>query len=128
MAGSVFKDVLEDLIAEKHPLAATVRNIMYNRSMVGVTYYSAGACSTHGNTQCPVGPRAIRRCLCPPPLFVMSPVTACLWWLQCHNCTYNTGNSTTDCPNDPHSRKIAVFNCISWSENPFPFGSEFAWE
>jgi hypothetical protein len=25
MAGSVFKDVLEDLIAEKHPLAETVR-------------------------------------------------------------------------------------------------------
>ena len=66
---------------------------MYNRSMVGVTYYSAGACSTHGNTQCP-----------------------------CHNCTYNTGNATTDCPDDPHSRKITVFHCISWSQNPFPFG------
>ena len=92
MAGSVFKDVLEDLIAEQHPLADTVHSIMYNRSMVGVTYYSAGACSTHGNTQCP-----------------------------CYNCTYNTGNATTDCPNDPHSRKITVFHCISWAANPFPF-------
>jgi hypothetical protein len=43
MAGSVFKAVLDDLIAEKHPLASAVREILYNRTMVGVTYYSAGA-------------------------------------------------------------------------------------
>ena len=54
MAGSVFKAVLEDLEAEKHPLAKSVRNIMRNRTLVGVTYYSANSCGQHGNTQCPV--------------------------------------------------------------------------
>ena len=99
MAGSVFKAVLEDLRAEKHPLAQTVRDILYNRTLVGVTYYSPGSCNQHGNTQCP-----------------------------CTNCTYNTGNATTDCPDTPHSRKITKYQCISWAANPFPFGSEFAWD
>ena len=99
MVGSVFKAILQDLIAEKHPLAKTVRDIMYNRTLVGVTYYSPGSCSQHGNTQCP-----------------------------CMNCTYGTGNTTTDCPAEPHSRKITKYTCISWAANPFPFGSEFAFD
>jgi hypothetical protein len=100
MAGSVFKAVLEDLIAEQHPLAPAVREILLNRTMVGVTYYSAGSCNMHGNTNCP-----------------------------CHNCTHGTGNTTTDCPDDPsHARKITKYHCISWAENPFPFGSEFSWD
>ena len=97
MAGSVFKAVLADLIAERHPSAPLVREIMYNRSMVGVEYLSASSCNQHGNTQCP-----------------------------CANCTYHTG-AETDCPPDPHSRKITKYRCISWAENPFPFGSEFSW-
>jgi hypothetical protein len=100
MAGSVFKAVLEDLIAEQHPLAPTVREILYNRTMKGVIYYSAGSCAAHGNTDCP-----------------------------CQNCTRGTGNITTDCPDDPsHARKITVYHCISWCDNPFPFGSEFSWD
>ena len=96
MVGSVFKDVLADLEAEHHPLAPAVREIMYNRTMVGVTYYSAGACS---NGPC-----------------------------QCHNCTANTGNASTDCPDDPHSRVLARYQCLAWAHNPFPFGSEFSWD
>ena len=99
MAGSVFKAVLEDLVAEKHPLAKQVRDILHNRTLVGVTYYSPGSCNQHGNTQCP-----------------------------CNNCTYGTGNATTDCPADPHSRKITKYQCTPWAANPFPFGSEFAWD
>ena len=43
-------------------------------------------------------------------------------------CTWWAGNSTTDCPKVAHSRKITKFQCISWANNPFPFGSEFAWD
>ena len=51
---------------------------MYNRTVVGVTHYSAASCSGHGNTDA----------------------------FTCANCTYGTGSTTTDCPVDPHSRKL----------------------
>ena len=44
MVGSVFAELLRDLQHEAHPLAADVRDIMFNRTAVGVTYYSSAAC------------------------------------------------------------------------------------
>ena len=36
MVGSVFKDVLADLVAESHPLASKVEQIMHSRTLTGV--------------------------------------------------------------------------------------------
>ena len=97
MVGSVFREVLRDLEGEDHPLAPAVRAVMYNRTAVGVTYYSSAACKP--------GPCA------------------------CYNCTRGTGNATTDCPSDAqHARTVTIYQCVPWIDNPFPFGSEFAWD
>ena len=97
MVGSVFLELLRDLKSEAHPLANAVRDIMFNRTAVGVTYYSSAACKP--------GP------------------------CSCFNCTHGTGNATTDCPADArHARTVSVYQCVSWVANPFPFGSEFAWD
>eukprot|EP00729_Bicosta_minor_P005253 gene5253-10386_t len=51
MVGSVFKDVLADLVAVAHPLTQAVVEVMANRTLVGVTFYgsapgrASGACS-----------------------------------------------------------------------------------
>ena len=97
MVGSVFVELLRDLQRESHPLAGAVRDIMFNRTTVGVTYYSSAGCKP--------GP-----CVC-------------------YNCTHGTGNATTDCPSDAaHARTVTIYQCVSWVDNPFPFGSEFAWD
>lgn len=44
MVGTVFLELLRDLHDESHPQARAVRDIMYNRTVVGVTYYSSAAC------------------------------------------------------------------------------------
>ncbi len=97
MVGSVFLEILRDLQREEHPLAPAVREVMFNRTSVGVTYYSSAACKP--------GP------------------------CTCYNCTHGSGNTTTDCPTDPaHARTVTVYQCVAWVNNPFPFGSEFAWD
>jgi len=56
-----------------------------------------------------------------------SPGSAC----QCFNCTRN-GNASTDCDAKVDSsvtaRTITRYNCVSWVDNKFPFGSEFSWD
>ena len=97
MVGSVFRELLRDLIDEEHPLAPAVRGIMFNRTAVGVTYFSSNACKP--------GPGV------------------------CYNCTYGTGNATTECPTDAaHLRTRTVYQCTPWMDNPWPFGSEFSWD
>ena len=89
--------MLRDLEREGNPLASQVREVMFNRTAVGVTYYSSAACNK--------GP------------------------CTCYNCTHGTGNATTDCPTDAqHARTVTVYQCVAWINNPFPFGSEFAWD
>ena len=44
MVGTVFLELLRDLHDESHPQARAVRDIMYNRTAVGVTYFSSAAC------------------------------------------------------------------------------------
>lgn len=51
MVGTVFLELLRDLHDEGHPLAGVVRDIMFNRTAVGVTYYSSAACKP-GPCQC----------------------------------------------------------------------------
>lgn len=50
----------------------------------------------------------------------------------CFNCTFNTGNTTTDCPTRSASgneqRSVTIYHCPAWADNPSPFGSEFAWD
>ena len=66
MVGSVFLELLHDLQEASHPLAGAVRDIMFNRTAVGVRYFSSAACKpgpckcfncTHGSgnatTDCP---------------------------------------------------------------------------
>ena len=97
MVGSVFKDVLADLVAASHPLASAVEEVMANRTLTGVTFYGSAPGRASG---------------------------ACTY----NACTYNTGNKSTDCPDRATSRAVSVYHCVSWTNNPFPFGSEFAWD
>ena len=48
MVGSVFKDVLADLVAVAHPLTQAVVEVMANRTLVGVTFYG----SAPGRARC----------------------------------------------------------------------------
>ena len=103
MAGTVFKLVLKSLQDEGHELAPAVQAFMWDRAMVGLTIPSGTACP-HGSGG------------------------AC----NCSNCTAG-GTGPLACPSEKAKtagadRTIVFYECDAWVNNPFPFGSEFAWD
>ena len=103
MAGTVFKLVLKSLQDEGHELAPAVQAFMWDRAMAGLTIPSGAACP-HGTGG------------------------AC----NCTNCTAG-GTGPLACPSNEAKtagvdRTIVFYECDAWVDNPFPFGSEFAWD
>ena len=134
MAGTVFKNVLGSLRDEGHELAPAVEAFMRNRTMVGLTVPSGTACPqgsggacTCANCTAATGPAA-----CPSEEAIASGdrcVEHGAAWAR-----YLVGERIAEPPGVPNGpppsppRTIVFYTCDAWVNNPFPFGSEFAWD